>query len=55
MNQVVNLLSQVRIISQKLKEQREAKFERGEDFNIFKDLASYLMKSIYILCFWQTC
>lgn len=38
MNQVVNLLSQVRIISQKLKEQREAKFERGEDFNIFKDL-----------------
>jgi len=38
MNDIINILNQVRIISQKIKEQRKEKFERGENFNIFNDL-----------------
>ncbi len=38
MNDIINILNQVRIISQKIKEQRKEKFERGESFNIFNDL-----------------
>lgn len=38
MNDIINILSQVRIVSQKIKEQRKEKFERGESFNIFNDL-----------------
>ena len=38
MNNIINILNQVRIISQKIKEQRQEKFERGENFNIFNDL-----------------
>ncbi len=38
MNNIINILNQVRIISQKIKEQRQENFERGENFNIFNDL-----------------
>ena len=38
MNDIINILNQVRVISQKIKEQRKEKFERGESFNIFNDL-----------------
>ena len=38
MNDIINILNQVRIVSQKRKEQRKEKFERGENFNIFNDL-----------------
>lgn len=38
MNDIINILSQVRIVSQKINEQRKEKFERGESFNIFNDL-----------------
>lgn len=38
MNDIINILNQVRIVSQKIKEQRKEKFERGENFNIFNDL-----------------
>lgn len=38
MNNIINILNQVRIVSQKIKEQRKEKFERGESFNIFNDL-----------------
>lgn len=38
MNDIINILNQVRIVSQKIKEQRKEKFERGERFNIFNDL-----------------
>ena len=38
MNDIINILSQVRIVSQKIKEQRKEKFERGENYNIFNDL-----------------
>ena len=38
MNDIINILSQVRIVSRKIKEQRKEKFERGESFNIFNDL-----------------
>ena len=38
MNDIINILNQVRIVSQKIKEQRKEKFERGESFNIFNDL-----------------
>ena len=38
MNDIINILNQVRIVSQKIKEQRKQKFERGESFNIFNDL-----------------
>ena len=39
MNDIINILNQVRIVSQKIKEQRKEKFERGENYNIFNDLA----------------
>ena len=35
MNDIINILNQVRIVSQKIKEQRKEKFERGESFNTF--------------------
>ena len=35
MNDIINILNQVRIVSQKIKEQRKEKFERGENYNIF--------------------
>ena len=35
---IINILNQVRIVSQKIKEQRKEKFERGENYNIFNDL-----------------
>lgn len=38
MNDIINILNQVRIVSRKLKEQRKEKFERGENYNIFYDL-----------------
>ena len=38
MNDIINILNQVRIVSQKIKEQRKQKFEHGESFNIFNDL-----------------
>lgn len=38
MNDIINILNQVRIVSQKIKEQRKEKFERGEKYNIFNDL-----------------
>ena len=38
MNDIINILSQVRIVSRKIKEQRKEKFERGENYNIFNDL-----------------
>lgn len=38
MNKIISILNQVRIVSQKIKEQRKEKFERGEKFNIFNDL-----------------
>ena len=38
MNDIINILNQVRIVSQKIKEQRKDKFERGENYNIFNDL-----------------
>lgn len=38
MNDIINILNQVRIVSQKIKDQRKEKFERGESFNIFNDL-----------------
>ena len=38
MNDIINILSQVRIVSRKIKEQRIEKFERGENYNIFNDL-----------------
>ena len=38
MNEIINILSQVQIVSRKIKEQRKEKFERGEYFNIFNDL-----------------
>ena len=38
MNDTINILNQVLIVSQKIKEQRKEKFERGESFNIFNDL-----------------
>lgn len=38
MNDIINILNQVRIVSQKIKEQRKEKFECGESFNIFNDL-----------------
>ena len=38
MNDIINILNQVRIVSRKIKEQRKEKFERGESFNIFNDL-----------------
>lgn len=38
MNDIINILNQVRIVSQKIKEQSKEKFERGESFNIFNDL-----------------
>ena len=38
MHDIINILNQVRIVSQKIKEQRKEKFERGESFNIFNDL-----------------
>ena len=38
MNDIINILSQVRIVSRKIKEQRKEKFERGENYNIFYDL-----------------
>lgn len=38
MNDIINILNQVRIVSQKIKEQRKDKFERGENYNIFYDL-----------------
>ena len=38
MNKIISILNQVRIVSQKIKEQRKEKFERGENFNIFNDL-----------------
>ena len=38
MNDIINILNQVRIVSRKIKEQRKEKFERGENYNIFNDL-----------------
>ena len=38
MNDIINILNQVRIVSRKIKEQRIEKFERGENYNIFNDL-----------------
>ena len=38
MNDIINILNQVRIVSRKKKEQRKEKFERGENYNIFYDL-----------------
>ena len=38
MNDIINILNQVRIVSRKIKEQRKDKFERGEYYNIFYDL-----------------
>lgn len=38
MNDIINILNQVRIVSQKIKKQRKEKFERGENYNIFNDL-----------------
>lgn len=38
MNDIINILNQVRIVSRKIKEQRKDKFERGENYNIFYDL-----------------
>ena len=38
MNDIINILNQVRIVSRKIKEQRIEKFERGENYNIFYDL-----------------
>ena len=38
MDHIINILNQVRIVSQKIEEQRKEKFERGENFNIFNDL-----------------
>ena len=38
MNDIINILNQVRIVSRKIKEQRKEKFERGENYNIFYDL-----------------
>ena len=38
MNDIINILNQVRIVSRKIKEQRKDKFERGENYNIFNDL-----------------
>ena len=35
MNIIINILNQVRIVSQKINEQRKEKFERGENYNIF--------------------
>lgn len=37
MNDIINILNQVRIVSRKIKEQRIEKFERGENYNIFND------------------
>lgn len=37
-NDIINILNQVRIVSRKIKEQRKEKFERGENYNIFYDL-----------------
>ena len=34
MNDIINILSQVRIVSRKIKEQRKEKFERGESFTL---------------------
>ena len=34
MNDIINILNQVRIVSQKIKEQRKEKFECGENYNI---------------------
>ena len=33
MNDIINILNQVRIVSRKIKEQRKEKFERGENYN----------------------
>ena len=38
MNDIINIINQVRIVSRKIKEQRKEKFERGENYNIFNDL-----------------
>ena len=38
MNDIINILNQVRIVSRKIKEQRKEKFECGENYNIFYDL-----------------
>ena len=38
MNDIINILNQVRIVSRKIKEQRKEKFEHGENYNIFYDL-----------------
>lgn len=38
MNDIIDILNQVRIVSRKIKEQRKEKFERGENYNIFYDL-----------------
>ena len=38
MNDIINILNRVRIVSRKIKEQRIEKFERGENYNIFNDL-----------------
>ena len=38
MNDIINILNQVRIVSRKIKEQRKEKFERGENYNIYNDL-----------------
>lgn len=38
MNDIINILNQLRIVSRKIKEQRKEKFEHGENYNIFYDL-----------------
>ena len=49
MNDIINILNQVRIVSQKIKEQRKEKFERGENYNIFNYLIS--AHSVYTVDF----
>ena len=47
MNDIINILNQVRIVSRKIKEQRKEKFERGESFNIFNDLG-FMSDEVYV-------
>lgn len=52
MNDIINILNQVRIVSRKIKEQRKEKFERVKIIIFSMIWASCQMKSIYTLCFW---
>ena len=48
MNDIINILNQVRLVSQKIKEQRKEKFERGENYNIFNDLG-FMSDEVHLL------